>query len=428
MDPGFIAAVTIPPAAGALIGYVTNKIAIIMLFRPHEKKKILGIPVPLTPGIIPRQRYELSKSIGRQVARELFTEESVMNQLETDSFKTAVQEAFLKTGSQWAEMPLKSLLSSLKGDNSFIPAVLQTVGSSPGLHELLNSSFTSFLENFICGSEDSPGEQGFLDVKLSQACSLGDIVTPGVESAVVAAMESAFPLLRELILQWLDRPSTRNELHRRGILLMRDAVDSLNSFQRLFVIAGQYDRTMEEKMSFLVDRFTLNLTESIKSPSTAETLITTFREYIKKNRRRSLKELFQRDGAQEFSRAFRRILDKPDLIADIGSFSLRQLTEHLPENVLLGDLLDWNSGGSDRLVPVVSAAAGDLIRKAVPGALKVMDIEKLVVNRIDSLAIERVETLLLEVIEKQLKWINIFGAFLGAVIGGVQVLLYVLGL
>ena len=43
----------IGPLVGAAIGYITNDIAIRMLFRPHQAKYIMGMRIPFTPGIIP---------------------------------------------------------------------------------------------------------------------------------------------------------------------------------------------------------------------------------------------------------------------------------------------------------------------------------------------------------------------------------------
>ncbi|MCK4514025.1 MAG: DUF445 family protein, partial [Spirochaetaceae bacterium] len=48
----------LPPALGAVIGYVTNYVAIRMLFRPLTERRVFGVRVPFTPGIIPRQRYD----------------------------------------------------------------------------------------------------------------------------------------------------------------------------------------------------------------------------------------------------------------------------------------------------------------------------------------------------------------------------------
>ena len=41
---------------GGLIGYCTNFLAIRMLFRPREEKRIGNFKVPFTPGVIPRRK------------------------------------------------------------------------------------------------------------------------------------------------------------------------------------------------------------------------------------------------------------------------------------------------------------------------------------------------------------------------------------
>jgi uncharacterized membrane protein YheB (UPF0754 family) len=71
----------IPPAVGAVIGFITNAIAIKMLFRPLNPIRIFGIRLPFTPGILPRQRKKLALSIGAMVERELLTAEVLRNRL-----------------------------------------------------------------------------------------------------------------------------------------------------------------------------------------------------------------------------------------------------------------------------------------------------------------------------------------------------------
>ena len=39
---------------GAVIGYITNWLAIKMLFKPHNEKRVFGIRIPFTQGIIPK--------------------------------------------------------------------------------------------------------------------------------------------------------------------------------------------------------------------------------------------------------------------------------------------------------------------------------------------------------------------------------------
>lgn len=57
--------------AGAIIGYVTNWLAIRMLFWPHEAKTFLGITIPFTPGLFVRRRHDFSRAMA-QLAEERF--------------------------------------------------------------------------------------------------------------------------------------------------------------------------------------------------------------------------------------------------------------------------------------------------------------------------------------------------------------------
>lgn len=63
------------PLVGAVIGYITNGIAIKMLFRPLNPIVIGGYTLPFTPGVIPKEKKRIAKSIGTVVSRELLNEE-----------------------------------------------------------------------------------------------------------------------------------------------------------------------------------------------------------------------------------------------------------------------------------------------------------------------------------------------------------------
>lgn len=65
----------IGPVAGAAIGYVTNDIAVRMLFRPHEEKRIFGRRVPFTPGLIAKERLRLSRAIRDVLDQDLLSAE-----------------------------------------------------------------------------------------------------------------------------------------------------------------------------------------------------------------------------------------------------------------------------------------------------------------------------------------------------------------
>jgi len=85
------------PVVASLIGYSTNWIAIRMLFRPLEEKRIFGFKVPFTPGLIPKRRNEIAENIGQAVGAHLLTPEAIETRLRAP----AVRNELKKTLSNW---------------------------------------------------------------------------------------------------------------------------------------------------------------------------------------------------------------------------------------------------------------------------------------------------------------------------------------
>ena len=126
----------LPPFLGAVIGYVTNKLAIKMLFRPLEEKRILGIKIPMTPGIIPKQRYVLADSIARMVSEKLITEETLRKQIESSQFQAGIRGNVASFTGKLLSMPLEAMQGSNgKAIYSFVDALLsleEAVGTTVG--------------------------------------------------------------------------------------------------------------------------------------------------------------------------------------------------------------------------------------------------------------------------------------------------------
>ncbi len=91
------------PLVGAVIGYITNDIAIRMLFRPHQPKYIMGVHIPFTPGIIPKEKSRIATSIGKAVSENLMNREVLEKSLLSDDMLTkmgAAIDEFVATQSQ----------------------------------------------------------------------------------------------------------------------------------------------------------------------------------------------------------------------------------------------------------------------------------------------------------------------------------------
>lgn len=66
------------PLISAFIGWITNWIAIKMLFHPRNQKKILGIKFH---GIFPKRQKEFAEKLGKMVSRELVSYEEIQQKI-----------------------------------------------------------------------------------------------------------------------------------------------------------------------------------------------------------------------------------------------------------------------------------------------------------------------------------------------------------
>lgn len=74
------------PLLGALIGYITNWLAVKMLFRPREAKYIGGRRLPFTPGVIPKGKDRLARAAADIVNSQLLTEKAIREHLTSGEF------------------------------------------------------------------------------------------------------------------------------------------------------------------------------------------------------------------------------------------------------------------------------------------------------------------------------------------------------
>lgn len=79
------------PAAGALIGWFTNFIAVRMLFRPKRPVKLFGRWV--LQGVLPRRQAELARVVGETVERDLLPVDELVDALDVAGYQDEVVDA-----------------------------------------------------------------------------------------------------------------------------------------------------------------------------------------------------------------------------------------------------------------------------------------------------------------------------------------------
>ena len=88
------------PLVGAVIGYITNDIAIRMLFRPRTAKYLFGWKISFTPGLIPKEKSRIASSIGSAISKNLMNREVLEKTLLSSEMVGKIKqgiEAYIET-------------------------------------------------------------------------------------------------------------------------------------------------------------------------------------------------------------------------------------------------------------------------------------------------------------------------------------------
>lgn len=136
------------PIIAALIGWVTNYLAIKMLFHPRKEMKILFVKIQ---GVFPKRQHQLAESIGNLVAKELVSVEDITLSLKNENNLAGVYEIL----DQKAEAFLREkLLGSFPMLSMFINDEL--IGKvKTMLMEELKSSIPQIIDNYTDGLKSS---------------------------------------------------------------------------------------------------------------------------------------------------------------------------------------------------------------------------------------------------------------------------------
>ena len=121
----------IAPLLGGIIGYITNDIAIRMLFRPHKAKYIMGVHIPFTPGIIPKEKGRIAEALGGVISENLMNKDVLERYLLSDDMVGKVRfavEEFIET-QKYNQETVKEFLCHYLSEEE-MSAILQNVNES----------------------------------------------------------------------------------------------------------------------------------------------------------------------------------------------------------------------------------------------------------------------------------------------------------
>ncbi|MDR1430350.1 MAG: DUF445 family protein [Spirochaetaceae bacterium] len=455
----------IPPFAGALIGFITNVIAIKMLFRPLKEIRVFGLRLPFTPGILPRERHALALNIGAMTEKHLLTEDLIRKRLDDAGFRGPMLNLVSLASGRLFSSHLKenSWFNSEKETPSdaarFLARLVRAALDSPLLDAAALSLCAAFLEKSkgktlraALGEERS----SLLVKKLAALASAG-LGSGAFSSAIAALFGRQYPSVVRSFIDLLRDKEVHDELETQGRIFLSATILKLNAVQRFFISAGQYDRTLNERMGEIVDDFINRLEKGLNDELTQEKaaafLCARAPEFIGNNSEGSgafleapLAAFLDTDSGEVLALLLRFFSPAPGEKSgtalegeEVAGFLSTLLRRKAGDETGMALALDafLRGHGEDNLAglfgldekkkaAIDKCIAGALlggIRERAKTILASLDIKTIVAEKIDSLDMLEVEKMVLGIMADKFKWIDIFGAILGGLIGLVQVLL-----
>ncbi|WP_052078929.1 DUF445 family protein [Spirochaeta lutea] len=481
----------LPVVLGAGIGFVTNAIAIRMLFRPLREIRVLGIRLPFTPGIIPRQRGQLAESIGQMVSGQLLSREAVLSHIHGEGFQERIHQGLEEllhsdAGGQSdgssLSLYLAGVIRRIATRQRLQAGLLRSVEAVQGIQigevvaRLRVPHWVMNLINHQLSEGLGPGivqeVQRIVDRWVRDGDRVEMVVTKELRQALVQAGRGYYEPGVDYLMEWLRRPEFRPELIRRGKTILSGILAQLTAVQRFLLSAGQYDKTLNERMPGIIDSLLETLDEFLHHEDNRERIIRWMEGGLDRVADKTFEETQRILGVDLSSLAghgIEQILvflrkERIGVRARVGLN--RFFARH--QNHSLAAIVLWASGsypsvwaarGADALyswlqrplaleglirtvlsliptapkpgagvqpdqsVDSLQSGITRILEKTVPPLVQRFDIRSMVVNRINGLDVKDVENLLLGIMARQFKWINVFGAVLGAIIGALQLVL-----
>lgn len=311
----FVKVWILPPFIGAIIGYFTNWLAIKMLFRPYKTIRIAGIPLPFTPGILPREKDKLAVSLGDTVAKELLTPQVFMQRFQSPDIQKAAAGAVKVTIEGFLSQSAESLFLShrtatpnpgqdesttaildLSDSSSFSGQVLESLrhlATSSEVQASMRPMLKSFFERLgefkvrelltreqfvgVIERLASSGKTGSVEQSAeTEGKTSGPLFRAVVElppDATVQGLSDAFfPGVYTSFLPYIEgflrSIEFRGRLEMEARAFVKKALNRLGPVQRLFVSIAGYDDKISQAMPGIIDDLIQTFEHVLRDPAT----------------------------------------------------------------------------------------------------------------------------------------------------------------
>ena len=356
---------------GALIGGVTNSLAIKMLFRPYNAIYVAGVKLPFTPGLIPKRREELALQLGRMVVEHLLTPEGIRRKL--------TEEAFVEGATKWGKEQLDKWFRSEKTISDLL--------SRLGL-ENPETAFEAQMIRFVKNTyEQKMGEM--------RPKTLGEVLP----EELTLKIETKIPAIADYIIgkgiEYFESIEGKHRVKKMidDFLMSRGMLGNM-----LQMFLGNVN--LEEKVQPEIIKF-------LTSAGTRELLV------------RLLVNEWERVKSYRISE-FETFVGKERAIIAISDFLVKSVGVRELLRKPLSELIAPYKHIINESIPSVVHNSLQLIAEKVEGMIERLELQEVVRSQVETFSVERLEEMILSISRREFKMITYLGALLGGIIGLLQ--------
>ncbi len=401
--------IILTPIVGAFIGYTTNWIAIKMLFRPYTEKRIFGIKIPFTPGLIPKERERISEAMGEVVESYLLTDQVIINELTSEEAD-------------------KKIINFINDNTSLKNNRINISGFFEGQEEI--KEFASKINQVVWTKFLNQ-----ISIEDNQKLLLSSLNISKGEIERIAGME---------IIKKLDDNNTLKQtigeelISELKLIVVSNQKQIKNSIIELInsekaTIAGQemVSKVIESKFGALGSMFAnpvsifASITEALNEKIMQMEIAMEINEIIEKLANKQLKDLTASENKGNIAKALCNALDIDSLMKKAIIYFEDKIFDNQKELMILSEehiiniintpimlSLEEKERAEQKILSIYNRLIKSYFSKMIPN----IKISKIVEKQINGFEIEQFEEVILAIAKKELRAITWLGGLLGFIL------------
>jgi len=400
----------ITPVGGAFLGYITNVVAIKMLFRPHNEKRIFGWKLPFTPGLIPKEKYKLSQKIGETLAKNVLTEEELVEAVSSPDVMDKLMAM------------LDGFLVSLKdgaydGQIDEICEVLSEKLSAVIMDR--ESTFNMALLGVIERIEQTGFIYKILDTLKSNSNIVADYMPDEIPERLMRFIMEKTPNALTFLHELPERyPDVDEKL---GQLVQKIAEENFGAFLGIFV---KYDQ--------LYEKIKASVCKYMEDTDNTRFLAFKAAAFLDGYMRKPVGELVSKIPEDTLNGIAEKVASKAGEL-NPSELLLRFVPEpkRVIKNLLKGSISaiinGLNNGGATKLRDFAVKALRLIAGKGGAYVVSSIRFDQLVENKLNAFSVAEAEDMIISVVDRESKAITWFGGVLGFIIGFLPLIINAVG-